>query len=115
MLSARRRRRSFRGPLPWLTPQDSAKAGALSALSKCHSGAVYEGVARLNGFRLIHPLYSLSGLAVGLLVGVTGVGGGSLMTPLLVLAFGIRPTTAVGTGSTLRVYHEKCGHGGTRL
>ena len=51
----------------------------------------------MNGFRLIHPLYSLSGLAVGLLVGVTGVGGGSLMTPLLVLFFGIRPTTAVGT------------------
>jgi uncharacterized membrane protein YfcA len=45
----------------------------------------------------IKPLYSLSGLAVGLLVGLTGVGGGSLMTPLLVLVFGIHPTTAVGT------------------
>ena len=45
----------------------------------------------------IHPLYSLSGLAVGLLVGFTGVGGGSLMTPLLVLLFGIHPATAVGT------------------
>ena len=45
----------------------------------------------------IHPLYSLSGLAVGLLVGFTGVGGGSLMTPLLVLVFGIHPSTAVGT------------------
>jgi uncharacterized membrane protein YfcA len=45
----------------------------------------------------INPLYSLSGLAVGLLVGFTGVGGGSLMTPLLVLLFGIHPTTAVGT------------------
>jgi uncharacterized membrane protein YfcA len=45
----------------------------------------------------INPLYSLSGLAVGLLVGLTGVGGGSLMTPLLVLVFGIHPTTAVGT------------------
>ncbi len=42
-------------------------------------------------------LYSLSGLAVGILVGMTGVGGGSLMTPLLVLAFGIHPATAVGT------------------
>jgi uncharacterized membrane protein YfcA len=42
-------------------------------------------------------LYSLSGLAVGMLVGMTGVGGGSLMTPLLVLAFGIHPATAVGT------------------
>lgn len=46
---------------------------------------------------LINPLYSLSGLAVGFLVGMTGVGGGSLMTPLLVLVFGIHPTTAVGT------------------
>src|SRR5271169_4911119 len=44
-----------------------------------------------------HPLYAASGLAVGLLVGFTGVGGGSLMTPLLVLAFGVHPATAVGT------------------
>ena len=45
----------------------------------------------------INPLYSLSGLLVGILVGMTGVGGGSLMTPLLILLFGIRPETAVGT------------------
>jgi uncharacterized protein len=45
----------------------------------------------------IDPLYSLSGFAVGLLVGMTGVGGGSLMTPLLILVFGVHPTTAVGT------------------
>ena len=42
-------------------------------------------------------LYSISGFGVGLLVGLTGVGGGSLMTPLLVLLFSIHPTTAVGT------------------
>ena len=41
--------------------------------------------------------YSLSGFVVGVLVGLTGVGGGSLMTPLLVLMFGIAPATAVGT------------------
>jgi uncharacterized protein len=46
---------------------------------------------------LINPLYTLSGFAVGALVGFTGVGGGSLMTPLLVLLFGIHPATAVGT------------------
>jgi uncharacterized membrane protein YfcA len=46
---------------------------------------------------MIDPLYALSGLGVGMLVGVTGVGGGSLMTPLLVLLFGIHPVTAVGT------------------
>lgn len=45
----------------------------------------------------INPLFSLSGFFVGMLVGITGVGGGSLMTPLLVLLFGIHPTTAVGT------------------
>jgi hypothetical protein len=44
-----------------------------------------------------NPLYSLAGLLVGMLVGLTGVGGGSLMTPLLVLAFGFHPATAVGT------------------
>jgi len=42
-------------------------------------------------------LYTLSGFLVGLIVGVTGVGGGSLMTPLLVLFFGVPPATAVGT------------------
>jgi len=41
--------------------------------------------------------YILSGFAVGLLVGLTGVGGGSLMTPLLTLLFGVSPTVAVGT------------------
>jgi len=45
----------------------------------------------------LKPLYVLSGLVVGVLVGLTGVGGGSLMTPLLVLVFGVHPTTAVGT------------------
>ena len=42
-------------------------------------------------------MYTLSGFLVGLIVGVTGVGGGSLMTALLVLLFGISPATAVGT------------------
>ena len=45
----------------------------------------------------IDPLYSLSGFVVGVLVGMTGVGGGSLMTPLLILLFGIHPATAVGS------------------
>jgi uncharacterized membrane protein YfcA len=46
---------------------------------------------------VIDPLYVMSGFGVGLLVGMTGVGGGSLMTPLLILLFGIHPSTAVGT------------------
>jgi uncharacterized membrane protein YfcA len=45
----------------------------------------------------LNPLYSVAGLGVGVLVGMTGVGGGSLMTPLLVLLFGFHPATAVGT------------------
>src|SRR5437588_13009036 len=45
----------------------------------------------------IDPLYVISGVLVGALVGFTGVGGGSLMTPLLILAFGIHPASAVGT------------------
>lgn len=39
----------------------------------------------------------VAGFVVGLLVGITGVGGGSLMTPLLVLVFGMAPAAAVGT------------------
>src|SRR5512143_3822675 len=46
---------------------------------------------------MIDPLYSLSGFAVGLLVGLTGVGGGALMTPILIILFGVHPATAVGT------------------
>ena len=43
------------------------------------------------------PAIAAFGLGVGLLVGMTGIGGGSLMTPLLILVFGINPVTAVGT------------------
>jgi len=57
----------------------------------------HSAVSRLQILHFIDPLYALSGLAVGVLVGLTGVGGGSLMTPLLVLAFGVHPATAVGT------------------
>lgn len=41
--------------------------------------------------------YIFAGFVVGLLVGLTGVGGGSLMTPILMLLFGIKPAVAVGT------------------
>jgi len=46
---------------------------------------------------IFQPLYIASGFAVGFLVGLTGVGGGSLMTPLLILLFKVNPVTAVGT------------------
>ena len=48
-------------------------------------------------FAAINPLLVVSGFVVGMLVGLTGVGGGSLMTPILVLLFGVHATTAVGT------------------
>ena len=46
------------------------------------------------------PLIVLFGFGVGILVGLTGMGGGSLMTPLLIVVFGVKPVTAVGTDLT---------------
>ncbi len=43
------------------------------------------------------PAIILFGLGIGVLVGMTGMGGGSLMTPLLILVIGVQPTTAIGT------------------
>src|ERR1700756_2594743 len=65
----------------------------LAALALWSHGVVHSN-ASIYG---VNPLYAGSGLIVGLLVGLTGVGGGSLMTPLLVLLFGFHPGTAVGT------------------
>ena len=43
------------------------------------------------------PLLIVAGFGIGLLVGMTGMGGGSLMTPILILLFGTSPTTAIGS------------------
>jgi uncharacterized protein len=43
------------------------------------------------------PLVVLFGLGVGVLIGLTGIGGGSLMTPLLILVVGVQPVVAIGT------------------
>jgi uncharacterized membrane protein YfcA len=45
----------------------------------------------------VDPLVIVFGLGVGVLIGLTGIGGGSLMTPLLILFAGIHPTVAIGT------------------
>lgn len=45
----------------------------------------------------IDPWIVVFGLGVGILVGMTGIGGGSLMTPVLILVFGVTPVTAIGT------------------
>ena len=66
---------------------------------------------------------SLAGLLIGLLVGMTGMGGGSLMTPLLVLFFGFKPSVAIGTdivhGAIFKsfgaVQHRRLGHVHARL
>src|SRR5207302_4298537 len=54
-------------------------------------------------------LYTLSGFCVGALVGMTGVGGGSLMTPVLILLFGVQPTAAVGTDLLYAAITKGCG------
>jgi uncharacterized membrane protein YfcA len=67
--------------------------------------------------------FSLTGLAIGLLVGMTGMGGGSLMTPLLILIFGFKPTLAVGTdilhGAIFKTFgavrHRRLSHVHARL
>jgi len=51
----------------------------------------------MNLLSIIQIPYLVSGLGVGLVVGMTGVGGGALMTPVLVLVFGLHPASAVGT------------------
>ena len=43
------------------------------------------------------PAIVIFGFGIGALVGMTGMGGGTLMTPLLILVFGIKPVTAIGT------------------
>src|SRR4051812_15086006 len=53
--------------------------------------------------------YIASGFAVGMIVGLTGVGGGSLMTPLLVLVFGFHPAAAVGTDLLYAAITKSCG------
>jgi uncharacterized membrane protein YfcA len=59
--------------------------------------------------------YIFSGALVGLLVGLTGVGGGSLMTPILTLIFGVAPTTAVGTDLAFAALTKGIGTAAHRL
>jgi hypothetical protein len=60
-------------------------------------GAVIACRSNTTVMSMVDPRFVLSGFLVGLLVGQTGVGGGALMTPLLVLLFNVHPATAVGT------------------
>jgi uncharacterized protein len=67
---------------------------------------------------MIDPAYALAGALTGFVVGLTGVGGGALMTPILLIVFGVSPTTAIATDlwfaaitklAAVRVHHAN-GH-----
>ncbi len=73
-------------------------------VSLTHNSGVHNHIqaSEREGFDLdllneLEFLYSATGFFIGILVGLTGVGGGALMTPVLVLLFGVHPATAVGT------------------
>ncbi len=51
----------------------------------------------MSAIHALQPAYAISAFAIGMLVGMTGIGGGSLMTPILILLFGMHPAAAVGT------------------
>ena len=69
----------------------------MDAWLSVHGGDAAKSNNSSGKHRFMLGLNSLAGFLVGLLVGFTGVGGGALMTPLLVLVFGVAPQTAVGT------------------
>src|ERR1700736_5395427 len=56
----------------------------------CHPG-------RYGGARQLDPYIVLGSAVVGFLVGVTGAGGGALMTPMLILLFGVKPSSAISS------------------
>lgn len=58
---------------------------------------------------MIDFAYIFSGFVVGILIGLTGVGGGSLMSPLLILLFGVAPATAIGTDLWFAAVTKLCG------
>jgi uncharacterized protein len=57
----------------------------------------------------LDPFVSLAGFLVGLIVGLTGMGGGALMTPVLVLLFGVPPTAAVGSDLVASLFMKPLG------
>ena len=76
------------------------------------------GLAGWGGFVLViyltlsanlNPYLSLAGLLIGFLVGLTGMGGGALMTPVLIFVFGFEPTMAIGTDVTYAAVTKMAG------
>src|ERR1700756_3837350 len=71
-----------------------ASLGSLPGLgSAARGGAISQGGIRMH----IDPYIVLGAGIVGLLVGMTGAGGGALMTPMLILLFGVTPSTAISS------------------
>ncbi len=66
---------------------------------------------RSTGGRMIDPTVTLAGLAVGFVVGLTGMGGGALMTPILVLLFHVAPLAAVSSDVVAAVVMKPVGGG----
>src|SRR5438876_11365885 len=59
----------------------------------------------------LNPYIVLGSAVVGLLVGLTGAGGGALMTPMLILLFGIKPSTAISSDLVAAVLMRPLGAG----
>ena len=91
---------------PAVVPPSSSARGA-AAFAKRHvwwlagaAWAVLTVVVYSVAGGHLNPYLSVTGLLIGFLVGLTGMGGGALMTPVLILFFGFKPTLAVGTDVT---------------
>jgi hypothetical protein len=66
-------------------------------LRRARLADIPQGSRMHSFFSHIDPFYALCGVLIGGLTGFTGVGGGALMTPILILLFGVAPPVAVGT------------------
>src|SRR6185436_10207319 len=89
------RRRGSRRPVRDQGPRDARQRRG--AARRVHSPRGRRGADRGVQAVTMSWQFVLTGLLIGTLVGMTGMGGGSLMTPILVIIFGFNPTLAVGT------------------
>src|SRR5437773_293497 len=80
---------------PCATQARGRRSGTRSAASRVLAARGRPGADR--GLPGLTWQFVLTGLLIGALVGMTGMGGGSLMTPILIIFFGFKPTLAVGT------------------
>ena len=86
----------MRGSLPRGSYQPDPLCAGCESFLPLYTEAVASQLQRTT-MGAMNVAYPLSGFAVGALAGLTGMGGGSVMTPLLILLFGVEPAAAVGT------------------